>query len=518
MKNTKGMFWILGTIAICLLFLVALFCLGKRQSTKEDQIEDKKELQTNTKKEIPKESDLAKAKFEIGSEILYQDGYFLVQSPTVQFLYTENGKKLEQTDATIEILYDQYYILKKDGEAILKRNGKEIAPINDTFTLHKDTEKSLYVASSSLKLDDTFAVSINENDCKTCFSIIYDYKTGESRKEFQGELLKIEFPSKKDTYYAVRNKNITLLKNTLEELGTYSDIQLEKKDTNYQNISDEYFLVSKNNKWGLIDTEGSEKIPTVYESLQYKTNKKDWIVAKKSGKYGVIDVDNEIIFPFSYTRVEIFTHYLLLQDPKKIQILDLEKNVIYEKETEESLSIVETKDNLILEWNKEKESLDEKRVTFIYENKEVKEIEGVSIHYDTTMLNYFIVPKISSSVITGFQIYNSDLEYVGLYATSLTKKDYYEVSFFSNIMIIKLRDTEGDIYKAISLKKEPKELYTSNLPIYKVGNYFVIYNKQIELYSSDFSLQEKIPGIEFKQIKDNCYQVKEDTEVYIYQK
>lgn len=512
-KNKRGIFWILGTIGICALFLVALFFLGKNQNKEEKQ----KEKNIENKKAIKEDSDLVKTKFDIGSEITYQDGYFFVQSPDRQFLYTEKGQKIEETDGTIEFLYDQYYILKKEDISILKRNGKEIAALSNSFGLYKD-EDAPYVMASSSRLDDHLAVYNNENTCKTCFSTIYDYKTGESKKEFQGELLKIELPSKKEIYYAVRDKGITLLKNNLDEIGSYTNIKLKQENSIYQNPSNEYFIVSKNNRWGIIDIEGKEQIPISYEDIEYKINEKNWFVAKKNGKYGVISIDNEVILPFSYTKIEQFTNYLLLQNGKKIQIIDGEKNTIYEKDSEESLLAIESNGNLILQWNKEKESLDEKRLTFIYSNKEVKEMEGVSIHYDEDTLNHFVLPKIVSSVITGFQIYNSDLEYIGLYSDSLTKKDYYEITFLQNLMLLKLKNAEEEeTYKVISLNKEAKELYKTNTPIYKIGNYFVLYNKQIELYSATFELEKKIVGNSIKQIKEKCYQITDDEKVYLYQ-
>ncbi len=67
-----------------------------------------------------------------------------------------------------------------------------------------------------------------------------------------------------------------------------------------------YLRVSKNNKFGLVNSANAEiVVPLEYESIEYTRN--ETAVAIKEGRFGVIDVRNKIVVPFIYD--SIMNHY-----------------------------------------------------------------------------------------------------------------------------------------------------------------------------------------------------------------
>jgi len=68
--------------------------------------------------------------------------------------------------------------------------------------------------------------------------------------------------------------------------------------------------VERNDRWGVIDGNGRERMPCIYDNLE--TNDlasicyHNRISANKDGKYGVIDLDNHIIVPFGYDYISNF--------------------------------------------------------------------------------------------------------------------------------------------------------------------------------------------------------------------
>ena len=93
--------------------------------------------------------------------------------------------------------------------------------------------------------------------------------------------------------------------------GNYGVININNEvilETKYQSIrylpktSD--FLVSSNNKMGIIASDKSTKISLKYDSIEIFTNKNEmFYLIGNSGKYGLLDVNgNEIIYP-EYTKI-----------------------------------------------------------------------------------------------------------------------------------------------------------------------------------------------------------------------
>ena len=70
-------------------------------------------------------------------------------------------------------------------------------------------------------------------------------------------------------------------------------------------------LVSNENRFGFIDRNGKEVIPTIYEFQNLSLNKKGQIPVhnKENGFWGVIDRQNNIVIPFKYRTLESVGEY-----------------------------------------------------------------------------------------------------------------------------------------------------------------------------------------------------------------
>lgn len=71
--------------------------------------------------------------------------------------------------------------------------------------------------------------------------------------------------------------------------------------------SDRFFVVSKNNLWGILDYNGKELVPFEYqelENLNYNFHKAGYILIKKNGLYGLLDSKTlEVAVACEYTKI-----------------------------------------------------------------------------------------------------------------------------------------------------------------------------------------------------------------------
>ena len=81
---------------------------------------------------------------------------------------------------------------------------------------------------------------------------------------------------------------------------------------NYEFINNDYIIVKRGNKYGVIDIEDNVTVSVSYDSIGYHENKilsgynTNSIIAKKGNKYGIISYkDGKVIEKFSYDEDEI---------------------------------------------------------------------------------------------------------------------------------------------------------------------------------------------------------------------
>ncbi|HLV51135.1 MAG TPA: WG repeat-containing protein, partial [Flavobacterium sp.] len=96
-------------------------------------------------------------------------------------------------------------------------------------------------------------------------------------------------------------------------LTSFLFLMLSCQGQTYEN----YERINKNNSWGFVDENGKEIIPFgIYEFLN-PIDEKNMILAKKNGKDGYIDIHQNILIPFDYDDLGVFTNNGLTPAVKK---------------------------------------------------------------------------------------------------------------------------------------------------------------------------------------------------------
>ena len=99
---------------------------------------------------------------------------------------------------------------------------------------------------------------------------------------------------------------VLLIKDDIIILFNYrTGVIISSDYDNYQMINNNYYIVTKDGKQGIIDGENNLTVPVIYEQLgiiidDYLTGYSySNIIAKKDKKYGVVSIKNgEVMYPF----------------------------------------------------------------------------------------------------------------------------------------------------------------------------------------------------------------------------
>lgn len=99
---------------------------------------------------------------------------------------------------------------------------------------------------------------------------------------------------------------VLLIKDDITILFNYrTGVIISSDYDNYQMINNNYYIVTKDGKQGIIDGENNLTVPVIYEQLgiiidDYLTGYSySNIIAKKDKKYGVVSIKNgEVMYPF----------------------------------------------------------------------------------------------------------------------------------------------------------------------------------------------------------------------------
>jgi len=96
-------------------------------------------------------------------------------------------------------------------------------------------------------------------------------------------------------------------------------------------IPQQYIEVREDDKWGIFDIYGNEKVPVMYDELKITSINYDLFSARLNDKWGYINVNNDVIVPFVYDEVGKFWNYPITEVAigKKYGLIDRKGNVVY---------------------------------------------------------------------------------------------------------------------------------------------------------------------------------------------
>lgn len=108
-----------------------------------------------------------------------------------------------------------------------------------------------------------------------------------------------------------RNNKFNILNRKGEFFAT--DLDSVKLDFRYTKYG---FVVSRNRKWGVVDSLGKQKIPFKYDDVGFMRFKNSYV--KKDSKYGIISYKGKMIVPFKYDYIGEFEEFHIISAPVKL--------------------------------------------------------------------------------------------------------------------------------------------------------------------------------------------------------
>ncbi|MBV2223718.1 MAG: WG repeat-containing protein [Cloacibacterium sp.] len=205
----------------------------------------------------------------------------------------------------------------KNGAALVLKNGKYEflnEKIKPAFVNNKFDSASVFDAfkNAIVKRNGKYGMIKPNGEIKVPFE--YDYI----------EPFDTNLPNFSEYYNARKGKIYSFFNKNLKKIG-------ESYEPIYNNFSTDNPQISFKNlkgKYGVVDWQGNEKIPFVYdEALDFKRSKNS--IAKKNGKFGVISYQNKEVFPFIYDEineldeVENLKNTYLLSNKKEDKIVNI---------------------------------------------------------------------------------------------------------------------------------------------------------------------------------------------------
>ena len=190
------------------------------------------------------------------------------------------------------------------------------------FAIYKDNKWGVIDSTGNTVIDPSYKEMIIVPNSKSgVFICTYDvnYETGEYKtkalneknQEIFTQYEKIEPMQNQD-----KSGNIWYETNVLkvQKDGKYGLINFDGKEvipTEYDEIAvipqiENSFKVKKDNKYGIVDSDGKTVIQAQYADIDVlgKDNKSGFIVKKDDGKYGIVDYSNTLILEAKYDSVE----------------------------------------------------------------------------------------------------------------------------------------------------------------------------------------------------------------------
>ncbi|WP_281226622.1 WG repeat-containing protein [Flavobacterium aquiphilum] len=185
----------------------------------------------------------------------------------------------------------KFGLYKKDGSVILKPEYKFI------FESENGSSKLLFaLKESSYSIINKEGKTIYDNSIKKYGYILNEYN--------------LVCP-----FFDTEN-SFLLLQDTKNKYGVYDEVnQKQCLPQIYNSIKQKlpvekntYFVVSKNNKFGIVDDKNTTIVPFLYDDLSFDlanpyTGKEIILPAKKNGKWGLISLKNKTLVDFGYQHI-----------------------------------------------------------------------------------------------------------------------------------------------------------------------------------------------------------------------
>ncbi len=215
---------------------------------------------------------------------------------------------------------EAYYILNNEGEVISEafdylpmmtlRYGTFFEPLDssakDNEPFHLIAVKDGYYGVVNYKGEIVIPFEYEQLDYRVLSYNVYIAKKGNEYGliDDNNELLFLygNYEFKQRTYYD----------KTLNKHGVLSQDGLYYTEALYDNINDkweDYYFVYLDQKWGVLDRQGTLLLDIRYSDVSYVYESEDYFILNDGTAYGIMDAKGDIIVPFIYDELSIFTSH-----------------------------------------------------------------------------------------------------------------------------------------------------------------------------------------------------------------
>lgn len=218
----------------------------------------------------------ALSNYDQNNNIWYEDNVLKVEKDGKYGLINLDGNEI------LACQYDKIETIKGAKNSILVQKDNSYGLVNTSGNIIIDAN---YAEISALTTDYTNGYIVKNADGK--FGImginkeqILDFKYSDIKHVFGNDMYIVK---EDDTWKIVNkagDKNIEI---------NYSDIK---------SIDGENLVVVNNGKYGISGIDKTEKVKSEYQNIQYAFS--DYYIAKKDNKYGIINSNGEILVQFEY--------------------------------------------------------------------------------------------------------------------------------------------------------------------------------------------------------------------------
>ncbi len=244
-------------------------------------------------------------------------------------LINKEGKAVNNEKYHRIIPYKNFYIVKKnlkyglvnaEGKTIIPVKYDSIKPSNEYFIAALKSKKGLinsegkivfpvrydmiYITSENLILKKNKVYSIFDMNKKFLFSVNAD----KPPKYINNNRFLVV---NNDRLIITDNKGNPVTKTEYQNVHKYFNI------IKYADI--DLIEVTKENKYGIINSDGSIIIPLIYEDISLTGFHEGVFNARKNGKWGLINLKNEVVvdFLYDYTINQLNNGFYMVKSPAK---------------------------------------------------------------------------------------------------------------------------------------------------------------------------------------------------------
>lgn len=265
----------------------------------------------------------------------------------------ESVQALENYDEQHAIWYEEGVLkVKQNGKyGLINYKGKEILPIEyDEITTLKGTQNSIIIKKEEgVGLCNNEGTIIISPQYKEIKAMDKDYKAGYIVVNQEQQYGVIDFdkkmiletkyqeiyPIKANGMYHVKQDGVQKL---IDKTGK-TLIENQFDTIKEINLADE-IIFTKNNQYGIMNIDGTQKVAPQYQELSYTSS--NYYIAKKEGKYGIIDNNNEVKVPFEHPQIT----YRKEADFFELEQANAVETKIYNNKLEEVLTGIITEVNI----------------------------------------------------------------------------------------------------------------------------------------------------------------------------